>query len=229
MSLLTICRNACREAGFAVPGSIVGNTDDTAVLLLACANRAGKLLAKKPWQALQKEYTFSTVASTASYALPSDYGWIVNDTAWDRTNYWRLRQSLSALQWQEYKSGITASVPRSRMRVKGSLVFIDPTPSSTISMVYEYVSSKWVTDGSSYFTEFSTDTQTSLISEELIELEVVWRFMNRKGVAYTEEKNTAEINIQLALAHDTPANAVNLAGSGGVWPPLPTVPSTGYA
>ena len=229
MSLLSLCQNACRDTGFAVPSTIVGSTNETAIQLLALANRAGKLLAKKPWQAIQSEYTFSTVASTATYALPSDYGWFINDTAWDRTDYWRLRNSLSPQAWQEYKSGINASVPRSRWRIRNNLIYVDPTPSSTLSMVVEYVSNAWVTDGVSTFTQFSTDAQTSRIPEELIELEVVWRFLKRKGLDYAEELLDAQKQIELALAHDTPSNATNQAGFNAIWPPLPTVPVTGYS
>lgn len=230
MPLSSICTKAASSAGFASPTSIIGNSDGTAVLLLSLLNKAVKVLARRPWQALQKEHTFSTVASTASYALPSDYGWYENDTAWDRTNYWQMRGSLSPREWQRYKSGTMTTTPRTRFRVKGGLVFLDPTPSAVYSIVIEYVSNKPVTDGVSFFTEFSSDTQTSVLDEFLLELDLTWRFLERKGFAYEEAKQEAENQIELALGHDVPRTSMNLAGDGAdVFPPYPTLPSTGYS
>lgn len=230
MTLATVCQAAAQAAGFASPSSIIGNSDGTAVLLLALANKSIKGLARLPWQVLQKEHTFSTVASTETYAVPSDYGWYQNDTAWDRSNYWNMRGSLSPSQWQGYKSGIMSTSPRSRFRVRGNLVYIDPIPSSVRSIVIEYVSKRPVTDGVSFYEQFTGDSQTPLIEEYLLELELTWRFLERKGFSYEEAKNEADGQIQLALGHDVPGVSVNLGtASVGPWPPLPSLPTTGYS
>lgn len=230
MSLLTICQSVARDCGFSVPSTIIGNGDDTAAMLLALANKSGKSLAGYSWQALQKEYTFPTVASTASYAIPADYGWIENDTVWDRTNLWAMRGSLSPQEWQVYKSGISSTTPRSRFRVKGNLIFIDPTPSAVVTVALEYVSDKWAWDGAAtYANNFVTDAYLSLIDEFLIELDVSWRFLERKGLAYAEAKADAEEQIWLALGQDQPHNSVNLGQSDMPWPPLPSLPVTGYS
>lgn len=230
MSLLTLCQAVAKDAGFAVPNTIVGNTDDTAAMLLALANKSGKNLAGYAWQALQKEYDFSTVASTATYALPSDYGFIQNDTVWDRTNLWDIRGSLSAEEWQVYKSGITSATPRSRFRIKQNLIYIDPTPSAVVAVAMEYVSNAWAWDGAAtYADNFVTDAYVPLIDDYLIELDVTWRFLERKGLAYAEAKAEAEDEIWYALGVDEPKNTTNLAGQQLPWPPLPTLPSTGYS
>lgn len=65
MSLLTICQLALQDLALQVPTSIVGNTDETAVRVLAAAQLAGKSLYKKPqggWVNSIKEYDFSTAA-----------------------------------------------------------------------------------------------------------------------------------------------------------------------
>lgn len=234
MSLLTICQAAASSSGFSVPLVIVGNNDATAVLLLSLINKSGKALARKPWQVLQKEYAFSTVVSQSDYTLPADYGWFQNDTCWDRSNYWQLRGSLSPQEWQVYKSGIQTTTPRNRFRVKGNLLVIDPTPSAIASMVIEYVSDLWVaTSGAPTVgaqDAFAADTDVSLIDEYLLELDLTWRFLERKGLAYLEAKNEAMSEIDKAFAHNAPSNTVNMAGNyDAVWPPLPTVPVTGYS
>lgn len=233
MTLLSICQAVAGDCGFTVPGTIVGNLDATAVMLLRLINKSGRALARKPWQALQKEYTFATVIADPDYALPSDYGWFVNDTCWDRSNYWQQRGSLSAEAWQWYKSGTQTTTPRTRYRVKGGLLFIDPTPTAIANFVIEYVSKYWVATAAAPTVgaqdAFAADTDVSLIDEYLLELDLTWRFLERKGLAYLEAKNEAETQIDLRMAHDVPGITVNMAGNYEPWPPLPTVPATGYS
>jgi hypothetical protein len=229
MSLLTVCQAVAQDAGFDSPASIVGNPDESAIQLLALANKAGEIIARKPWQNLQNEYTFSTVDGTETYALPAGYRSFINDTAWDRTNYWTLRGSLSPQEWQARKSGVMAQSPRSRFRLKGNLIYIDPVPGSALDLVIEYLDNRWVqSEEGERFTAFQADTDTVRFDEFLLRLDLTWRFLARKGLAYAEEKEEAERQIDLAMGRDTPSVPTNLAGDRSIWPPLPTVPVTGY-
>lgn len=234
MTLLSIVQSVAKGAGFSAPASVIGNSDDTAVLILELANRAGTLLAKKPWSILQKEYTFNLVAAQATYAFPADYDKFLDYTMWDRTNFWALRGSLTPQEWQGYKSGIQSTTPRQRFRVKQGAIYIDPTPTTTDSMVVEYLSTYWVaptatpTVGSK--TAFTVDTDVSLIDELAIILDTTWRFLSRKGLAYQEEKTEAEDYIDSTFNDDTPKGPISLTGDCVFpWPPLPSVPVTGYS
>lgn len=228
MTLLTVCQAVAQDAGFDSPASIVGNTDETAIQLLALANKAGEIIARKPWQNLQNEYTFTTEADEPEYDLPTGYRSFINDTAWDRTNYWTLRGSLSPQEWQARKSGVFPQSPRSRFRLKGNLIVIDPTPSSALDLVIEYLDNRWVDSDGNRFATFQADGDTVRFDEFLLRLDLTWRFLARKGLAYAEEKKEAEDQIELAIGRDTPSVPANLAGERTIWPPLPTVPVTGY-
>lgn len=234
MTLLTICQTVASEAGFAVPASIVGNSDDTASLLFSMANRSGKVLAGRSWSILQKEYAFSQVAAQAAYNFPADLGRFLDYTFWDRTNFWNLRGSLNPQEWQRYKSGIQSTTPRQRFRVKLGQIYIDPTPTAADSLVIEYLSDYWVavtaapTVGAK--SAFSLDTDVSLIDEDAIAMDTLWRFLNRKGLAYAEEKDQADRFIDELFANDTPKGPIYLGGDDMYpWPPLPSVPVTGYS
>lgn len=229
MTLLTVCQAVARDAGLDAPSSIAGNSDDTAVQLLALANKAGEIISRKPWQNLQSEHTFATVNGTETYALPTGYRSFINDTAWDRDNYWQLRGSLSPQEWQLRKSGIIAQGPRSRFRVRDNLIYIEPIPSSALDMVIEYLDNRWVTlAAGGRATAFAADGDTVRFDEFLLQLDLTWRFLARKGMAYAEEKDEAERQIDLAMARDTPSEPVSLAGgSRQVFPPLPSWRGTG--
>lgn len=190
-------------------------------------------MARKSWEVLQKEYTFSQVVSQAAYNFPTDLGKFADYTCWDRTNFWDLRGSLSAQEWQRYKSGIQSTTPRQRFRVKLGQIYIDPTPTVTDALVIEYLSNQWVALSAAPTVAtkiaFTLDTDVSIIDEAALEMEVIWRFLNRKGLAYAEEKDQADRYIGELFASDTPKGPVNLGDDCGIWPPLPSVPWTGYS
>src|SRR5262245_36207707 len=111
MSLLTICRTALREiGGFDVPPSFFTSNKPTAVQCVALANRAGKTIEQDVrWAELVTEHTFTTTASTATYALPSDFRAFANMSQWDRTNNWRLTGPVPSMVWQWLNSGIAVA------------------------------------------------------------------------------------------------------------------------
>src|SRR3990167_8863697 len=139
MTLLTIVTNVCDEIGIARPASVIGSSDQTARQLLALANKGGRILARRGrgvggWTVLTKEREFTSTADEDDYALPTDFEYFVDETAWDKDNYWRLRGPLSAQEWRYRKNGLATSGPHSRFRGKpGANVrryFLDPTPTT---------------------------------------------------------------------------------------------------
>lgn len=220
MSLLTVAQAIAEEIGLPSPSTVVGNSDRTAKQLLRVLNRAGRLLAKKNWTILQKEHTFSTSNGTASYDLPSDFDRLIDLTVWDRTQYWQLRGALNAAAWQVRKSALIATTSlRSNFRIKPDTLvnkfFVDPTPTSTRDLVFEYVSSQWVKDSgnSTGRIAYAADTDVALVPEELLELEGIWRMLNRKGFAYAEEKLEAEKAIDRTFAADRAISVLNMGSS----------------
>jgi len=226
MTILSLVQAVANEVGFGSPTAVVGSADATAIQMLALANLGGKQLAKRGkglggWAILQTEHTFTTTASTAEYALPSDYDFMIDDTLWDRANFWKLKGPLSPQQWQQYKSGIVATGPRKRVRIKISAssnvkaFFIDPTPdTSSQTMVFEYVSLNWCqSSGGTAAAAWAADTDTGILDEYLLGLDLKWRFLSAKGLSYAEEKREFEMELAQALGRDGGQAVLNMAGT----------------
>ncbi len=195
MTLATVCQNVADQIPVKRPGTIVGNSNPTARLLLSSAQLTGKELAKKNWEILLKEHTFTTVNGTEDYSLPSDFARLLNGTVWDRSNYWDMRGSLSPQQWQAVQSSVLGDTVTTRKRyrvrnVSGALKFsIDPIPSSADSLVFDYASSHWCQDsGGTGQPEFAADTDVFLLDEYLLELGTLWRALKRQRMSYADEK-----------------------------------------
>jgi len=229
MSMLTIIQNVADTVGIDRPSSVVGSTSTTAKQMLALLNMSGKMLARRhTWQRLMGEHTFNTVSGTASYALPSDYDRHIDDTAWDRSNYWSVRGSITPQEWQIRKSAIVASGIRSRFRIKGNLVYIDPTPTAADSMVYEYIINTWTTDsaGANPSDKYNADADLTIFPEYLLELDLIWRFKKAKGLDYGEEFRDFETQFAIEKQADKPSYTLKM-GSDNVRV-LANIPDTGF-
>jgi hypothetical protein len=231
VSLLTACQAVVKETGIGTaPSTIISNTDPSAVQLNALAERSAKSLMGYNWQAMIREQTITTVASTETYSLPSDWDRYISETAWDATSYWQMRGQLTAQMWQAYKRGIVTLVTAQKMfRLRGNLIYIIPTPTAVESLIIEYLRNTPWTDstGVTYRVAATADTDKTVFSENLLVLDMKWRYKAAKGLPYDEEKAEAEDEINLAVAQDTPAPIVNYGKSTGGNPPFyPNVPQT---
>jgi hypothetical protein len=213
VSLLTACQAAVKETGVGeVPATIISNTDRSAVQLNALAERAAKQIMRRDWQALLREHTITTVASTEGYALPSDWARYVSQTAWDATNYWPMRGSITPSHWQAMKRGlITQSNVRKEFRLRGGSVLIMPTPTAVETLIIEYArNTPWI-NGSTYRVTATNDADTTVFPEYLLELEIIWRWLKAKGLDYSEEKLIAETEASRVFAQDSPSPTLDFS------------------
>lgn len=147
MTVLALAQTAAKRLQLTSPSTFVASTDNNMILLRACMEEAvQKIRDAYPWPELQREYLFTLATSTANYALPADFDFMLNETLWNRTQHWPLVGPIDPVDWQLIKSGAIANFPRQRFRVKGwqtNQFYIDPTPDSTLNgqtIAYEYIS-----------------------------------------------------------------------------------------
>lgn len=200
----------------------MGSSDPQVRQLLRIANRVGDIIYKAhDWAILQRLHEFTTASGTAEYALPSDFGRFINDTAWDSTNYWEMRGPLTPEQWAVQKYAIIATSNfRKRWRLKRTAsgntatVFIDPTPTSSDDLVYEYVSNGWVikNSDSSVTNAWVADADTTMFDEFLFEQGMIWRWGARKGMDVSIDLPDFENELEKAIARDGGAQRLSLNG-----------------
>jgi hypothetical protein len=216
MSLLTIVQNAARRLGITAPSVVISSSDQNVIKLLGLSNQGGRELARRAnWQALTKEKTFTSLAQESQTgAIPADFDRVVNDTLFNRTRKRKVLGPLTPQQWQLQKS-VVASVVTDSFRIRGNAILILPSPSAGDTYAYEYLSSYWVDtdqDGTGDATAWAADDDTSLVDEELLTLDLVWRFLKANGLDYAEAFNTFEAQAQQIVARDGAKTLISLAG-----------------
>ena len=206
MTLLTICQNAADETGLKQPSTVIGNSNQTAVRLLRFAIRTGRDLVRQSYPYLIKEHTFSTVASDNSYTLPADFDHYVPFTHWNRTTSRRMFH-IDPNFWQQLQSGLVTTSINDRFRIRGKDrdFLIEPTPTAIETVAFEYVSKNYCeTAASADLSVWTNDTDTGIIDEELVELGVIWRILNRIGLPYAEEKSEYQRIVDTTKARLSP-------------------------
>lgn len=225
MTLLTIIQDACNQAGLSAPSSVVGNTDLTAKQMLALSNRSGKMLAQRfEWQELVVEATHTTIAAElqgAVEAILPGFNWYLYETMWNRTNRNYLWGPLYPKEWQFLKaSNVSGPFPEFRIRDK-NLYFL-PVTSAGETIGLEYVSRYWCeSSGGTDQERWAADTDVGKLSEDMLTLDLVWRFKAAKGFDYAEDKLEAEAYINNAMARSGARRKVNLAGDSRAYPDTP--------
>lgn len=228
MTLLSIIQGASDRLGLTRPTAVMASSDPLVLSLLGVAQEEGKALAgRHTWQALQTEYTFPTVASTASYALPSGFGELIKDTVFNRTRRRRMQGDLSPSQWQETQASLVTMV-NPAFRIRGSLFYISPTPTAAETIAYEYVSLNWCQSALAVAqSAWVADTDTGILDEELMILGIKWRWGKAKGLDYAEDMNTYEIEVAKKIFKDGARVTIDTANcERDRVPRAPQVPET---
>lgn len=211
MTLLTIIQNVSDEVGIERPTSVIGTSDQTVRQLLALSNRAGKMLAReKPWTALTTEYTFSTVANTDAYDLPTDYMYHLDDTLYDRTTMWPMGL-VTPQMWQANEAMNTLLI-YGNFRIRGNEFCIAPTPTSVRTIAYEYISANWCESSLGVKqSSWAADTDIGVLPEYLMELGLIMLWKKTKGLNYADDYRQYTMEVSKAYARDGGRHVINLA------------------
>lgn len=213
-----------------------GSTDANILQLCRLLKRAGRSLAKaRDWSHLTREYTFSTVASTASYVLPTDYARMKGATAWNRTTSWQLGEPVGAADWQAFQASTVAGVLTRPFRLFANKLYIYPTPTAAETIAYEYVSNLWVIPSAQTWPTSCTSkptlyTDTLYFDEELLvaALKLLWK--QAKGQDTTAAQNDFNQAFGAVGGDDGAAPVINLLGprSGVRMLDYDNIPESGF-
>ncbi len=136
------------ETGIPKQADVFGGTDPATAQLIALANSCGyELLQDEAWEGLVREHLFTTQqGDDGKYELPADYAYIINQTAWDRTNNVVLGGPLSAQEWQylEGRDLVSSTIYATFREVENQFWLFPQPPVVGIDIAYEYISRNWV-------------------------------------------------------------------------------------
>ncbi len=184
-----IINRAAVECGITPISDVFASTDPSFVQLRNLINTCGQeLVESHEWEYLRREHTFTTAAlDDGSYDLPSDFGYMINQTGWERTNRLPVSGPLSPQQWQYLKGrNLVQSTIYISFRLfedKFNLYPDSPVPIG-LTIFFEYMSRNWVIPIGAP-TTFEDDVQANgdiiLFKPVMIVQYLRYKFLDAKG------------------------------------------------
>jgi len=219
MTLLTICQAVADDIGLDVrPVSVVGNPDTDAQRLLRFAARVGSDLASRaPWQALRLVHTFTAGgAETQAGAIPAGFLRFSPETLWDETNGLPITGQVGATEYQARKYNLASAGYAGPLRWftrRADALLIWPVPPSGTVISFAYQSGAFCQSaGGTPQAAWLADTDTGRISEELITLGMIYRFLLADGQPFGQAQADYERRLALEITSDAPRARVLAAG-----------------
>lgn len=217
MTLLTICQAVADRVGLERPSAVLASTDKNVRQLLALANAEGASLATRhDWDALVDEHTFLTVAQAeqTNTPVPTDLRKFIPDSFYNRTTQRKVEGPITPQEWQLFQARSVLSTVYLTFRQRQGTFLMTPVPPANETIAYEYISTGWAQSSAGQGkTSFTSDDDTSFLSEELITLGMIWRFKQAKGIEYAEDMETYERALMTAAGEDGGSTALSMGGN----------------
>lgn len=237
---------AAIECGLDAVDDPFNTNDKNMVQLRNILNMAGRELWNKfQWQQFVSSFSIDTTTDPITpggneYALPSDFGYWINQTGWTPNNLGLglpLGGPLSEQQWTTIVAqNLAANTVYISFKVANDRIQILPNPPpANTSITFEYLSRAWVqpagTTAASDRTTLCTASDDTVLYESVMVVKMLAaRFKEAKGLDPTSSLEQFAAAYQSATGMNKPAPILNCAVQQ--WFPLINVwtntPPTGY-
>lgn len=215
----TIINRMAVQCGLATVADPFASTDPNFVQFIEYLNTLGSKLAKRyEWEHLVRECTITTAASATSYALPSDYKKMLDQSGWNRTSQLPLAGPMTSQQTQYLKGRTSNVIINVAFRLQGNLITFPVVPSNAQTLVFEYISSFWIqtaASGTGPDADHATaSTDYVRFDPDLVVAGVKLAWLADRGFETTKAENDFDEQLESALGANSGAPVLSLSGPG---------------
>lgn len=219
--------------GFPAPAVVATSTDQMVLELLAMANTSGQeLVDAYPWQEITKQQLFNSTAAFDQGAFNStivptgDFNRISNNTLWNRSAIMQGTGPITGVEWQNDQA-FSAAAPFPKFRIWQGHLYIGPSvPVGTGSAgtagdlwAFEYISNNWCQGAMGTAQSlWAADTDTGILDENLMKLDIIWRWKSSKSLEYADDLASFEDKFALRTGQTTGARSLYLGGANVIFP-----------
>jgi hypothetical protein len=219
VTALSVIQAVAGRIGLNVPTVAFTSTDRNVVQLRDLLQEGAEALSKagspSGFQALQNEWTFVTVAAgpQTNTPIPDDLRRFVPDSFYNRTTNRKVTGPLTPQQYQQSQVWPQLTAPYLTWRERDNTFVIVPDPPAGETIAYEYISAYWAKSSANVAkAAFTADDDGTYLDEELLKLDLRWRWKQAKGLDYGEDMVTFERARDLALGDDGGSGQLNQGG-----------------
>lgn len=203
-SILGIIQEACRRIGLEIPDAVYSSTTREHLELKEIANEACQMITRSHrWRKLVQRATYTGDGSTQDFDLPDDFGWMPDDQqVWSSATQIpflpvRNLDEWLALDVRNFNPGTNA------WTIYGGQIHFTPALDTGEIAQHYYQSTASVQPATGTAkSQFTLDTDTFRIDDQLLKLAIVYLWKQHKGLPYAEFLNDYEILKEKLVARD---------------------------
>jgi len=210
MTILSVARDVCLVIGLDQPDTFMGATDREYLELARVARDTAVMIASAfDWQKLQAIHTITGDGSSEEFAMPEDYDRMV-ETAdmWSSRWIWSIMHVANPNDWLQMQVVPYTALTGQWIIYGGNFHFL-PVMDATETVKFFYVSKNIVEDDAGNPKEtFTDDADTYRLSEKLLELGMIWKWRENKGLPYDEKKADYDVKLGELMRRDAGSRSV---------------------
>lgn len=201
-TLLQLVQEACSDVGQPRPSVVVSSTVETPIRMLRLINKAGRsLIQEVEFNELLTARTFTAVAAQEQVEPPSDYHRMTPHTEiWDVGMKRPVVGPISGSNWINLTTNTLTGADKYWMFIAGK-INIYPAPAVTDDFSYMYQTKNWVVSSTATAKDsFTADDDEPRFDDELLLLELIWRWRAALGIDYAEAMQDAARRKEMVMA-----------------------------
>ncbi len=220
-NILSICQEVAGLVATQSPQDLFsGNSQQEAVFLSLMRDTLDSLLRFGDWPELTREGTLVTKKECCDYLITdicSDFFCLLNNTIYIKDTAEKVVGAITAEQWMKDKYMNCPSLDI-KFKIQGEFIkFLTPPP-DTVSIVFQYRSNTTVLEGGKIFKGrekaiATSNTDIPVFDEFLVRKGLIWRWLKRNGMDYTEEYHEYEKALRSRMASGSSVGDICLSGT----------------
>jgi len=217
-TILEICREVADLAAVKRPDDLFNTASQHESIFLSVAKSAlDSMLRYGDWEELTKECCLYTIEGKSSYLIKEiapDFYCLLNNTIFIKDRHERVIGAITPQQWMKEKyfsspsNGIKFSIQNGRIK------FLTPPPAG-LKIVFQYRSNNIVWDFNTFEEKnvLNANTDVPIFDEYVVKLNILWRWLKRSGLDYTEEFNEYERELKKRYGGELATQDICLAAN----------------
>lgn len=205
-SILEICQEVADLAATKRPQDLFNSSSQQDTIFLSIAKSVlDSLLRYGDWQELTKEGVLRTSGKKEKYLMDEfcpDFFCILNNTIYVKDNNEKLIGAITPQDWMKEKYFNESTSDTKFIIQNGMIKFLTP-PKDGIKIVFQYRSNTVCFDAKNGMAEKSAidkNTDIPVFDEYLVKTGILWRWLKRNGMDYSEEYNEYEKEVKKKFA-----------------------------
>lgn len=208
-SALEILEQVAGELGLVVPTAIPGDSVQDSQLL-AMLNAAGaELVYAFPWNHLTRTWSFTTVPNQGSYDIPSDFAYMLNQTARNTSVKSMLRGPDGVQSWARLPNDVFGG--SARYRILGREFLLRPVPKKAETIELDYITSDWARSGGGTSKSRVTVSGDNVLHDAWLMVKFVkYKYLDLKGLGTEGSINEFNAMLMLHIGRDRGGKVLSL-------------------